>query len=74
VTPDFECTLWPEGWWQACCIAHDLGQIEDIDFVWCVARTAPNQALAAIGAFIGFVMFVGLKLLGPTYRKWARRT
>ena len=66
--PDFECTMWPEGWWQSCCISHDLGAMPDSGFLWCVAQTAPNTALAIAGVFIGAVMFIGLKLLGPAYR------
>jgi len=71
--PDFQCTMWPEGWWQACCIAHDLGQLSDIGFLWCVPQTAPNTVLAVAGVFIGIVMFAGLKLFGPAYRVGAAR-
>jgi len=71
--PDFECTLWPEGWWQACCVAHDLGQMPDSGFLWCVAQTASNPVLAAIGLLIGAIMVVGVKLFRPIYRQLKRR-
>jgi len=45
----------------------------DSGFLWCVAETAPNPVLAIAGIAIGAVMFIGLKLLGPIYRKISKR-
>jgi hypothetical protein len=61
--PDLECTLWPEGWWGHCCIAHDLGA-SDADLAVCVIQSAPNVLW---GAFIAFVMIAGLALFRPIY-------
>jgi hypothetical protein len=70
------CTLWPEGNWQACCVAHD------IDY-WCggsaAERNDSDHALAAcvagkghpiIGKAMGGVIhFTGTRLL-PTPWRW----
>lgn len=46
------CTLWPEGWWSACCQAHDAAygagtdrMAADIDLLRCVASSVGDLAL-----------------------------
>ena len=73
------CTLWPEGWWAACCKAHDddymaqVGQaVADTDLLACVATSAPTPVLAAASAVVALVMYVGVRAFGARfYRKAA---
>lgn len=70
--PDFECTLWPDGWFGQsitdCCIAHDLGG-SDAELAACVAGHGGAGFL-----ILGLVMWAGVKLFRPIYRAWKRRT
>jgi hypothetical protein len=66
---DMECTMWPEGWWHHCCVAHDFGA-SDADLAACVVQSAPSAILGAIAAL---VMVVGLQLFRPIWRRLTRR-
>jgi hypothetical protein len=63
--PDFQCTLWPEGWWHHCCIQHDLGGA-DLDLAFCVIESAPN---VYVGGVVAFVMLAGLILFRPIWKR-----
>lgn len=67
IPPDFQCTWWFEGWWQSCCVRHDVGALSDAGLWQCVVETAPD-GLAWLGILVGAVMFVGIKLLRPFWR------
>ncbi len=69
--PDMECTLWPDGWptwlggtgaeWLLGCQAYDLVPMtlqSAADLDACVAQTSP---------LMGFVITVGVVVLGPIY-------
>lgn len=63
--PDFECTFWPDNWFgyslTNCCIVHDHGGT-DFELFNCISNIHPSLYV------IGGIMFIGLRLLGPTYR------
>ena len=66
------CTWWPEGWWSACCAAHDVNYggmvpriVADETLVNCVISTAPETGLFAIvTGFVGVLMYFGTRLGG----------
>jgi hypothetical protein len=63
--PDMECTMWPEGWWHHCCVAHDLGGT-DFELAACVIQSSPHSP--TLGIIIALVMFAGVKLFRPILR------
>lgn len=72
------CTLFPEGWWAQCCMAHDaaydgqIGQALADDLLWqCVAASAPDGTLLGLASVgIASVMWLGVRLFGRrNYRK-----
>jgi len=69
--PDFECTLWPDNWFGISitdlCIKHDLGEFTDWELALAVAERHPSL----IG--VGVVMFAGLTVLGPIYKRFRRK-
>lgn len=70
------CTLWPDGWWRACCVAHDLAYEAgtnrfdaDVELLSCVATSAQGLlGLASIG--VAALMFVGVRAFGGRF--WRR--
>lgn len=58
------CTLWPEGRWHHCCVAHDYAYADQVESKWdadvelmiCVYHTGHPAT--------GFVMFLGVTLFG----------
>lgn len=67
------CTLWPEGWWSACCHAHDAAYgagldrwAADLDLLRCVAGSG-DGVLAIASAGVAGVMFVGVRLFGRRF-------
>lgn len=70
------CTLFPEGWWQHCCKAHDLAyetqvpkKDADIALFNCVAEsglTVPSFLIAAL-------MFAGVSLFGRRFYNKAKQ-
>lgn len=69
------CSLWFEGWWSACCMAHDAAyaaqvarDAADAELFRCVASSSP--ALAVASTVVAGVMWVGVRLFGARfYRK-----
>ena len=70
------CTLWLDGWWRACCVAHDLAYEAstnrfdaDVELLRCVATSAQGLlGLASMG--IAALMFVGVRAFGGRF--WRR--
>lgn len=70
------CTLWPDGWWRACCVAHDLAYETgasrldaDVELLSCVATSAEGLlGLASVG--VAALMFVGVRVFGGRF--WRR--
>lgn len=72
------CTWFPEGWWSACCAAHDLAYslqvgkgTADAALAACVAHSAAGPATAALSVAAGGVMWLGVRLFGRRYYKKA---
>lgn len=63
--PDYQCTMWPEGSWHHCCIAHDLGGT-DAQLAQCVVQSTD---VPLYGISVAIVMYLGLKLFRPLYFK-----
>jgi len=73
---DFGCSLFPEGNWHECCVAHDYAYCEggtrqdrkkaDIQLMRCVALKGHPH--------IAYLMFLGVRLFGgpffPTRFRW----
>jgi hypothetical protein len=67
--PDMECTMWPEGTWSHCCIAHDLGGT-DAQLAQCVAASADWPAY---GLLMAWLMYAGVKIFRPILRAYRGR-
>lgn len=68
------CTWFPEGWWSACCEAHDrnyadqIGQlIADGKLFLCVATSGDNVLEVAASVIVAAVMLAGVTLFGRRY-------
>lgn len=70
------CSLWPDGWWQECCVEHDMAY-------WCggtwAQRKQADERLAECvadraGAWLGALMELGVRLGAPpwmpAYWRW----
>lgn len=82
------CTAFIEGWWAACCAAHDVGYAEQIGrfladdrLLACVAHSVPEWAAtnpglagaAALGsAVLARVMFAAVRLFGGRFYRAAK--
>jgi len=62
------CTLWPEGDWHDCCLAHDHAyHAADRGGFWARRRadlTLARCVTASGHALMGKVMFLGVRLFG----------
>tara|TARA_R110002126_G_scaffold21929_15_gene78811 strand:- start:1017 stop:1235 length:219 start_codon:yes stop_codon:yes gene_type:complete len=71
LTPDLECTLWPDTWFGISitdlCAKHDLGQLTDWGLAMAVADRHP--VLAGVGVLMG----AGLTVFGPIYKRFRRK-
>jgi len=64
------CTLWPEGSWHHCCVAHDYAYADgiyskwdaDVELMKCVYHTGHP--------IVAFLMFLGVTLFG--WSAWLR--
>lgn len=72
------CTWFPEGWWSACCAAHDLAysaqigkDVADAALMACVAGSGGSAGTAAVSVAIGGAMWLGVHLFGRKYYKAA---
>lgn len=69
------CSLWFEGWWSECCVAHDAAyaaqvarDLADGELFRCVAASEPSLAVAS--ALVAGVMWIGVRVFGARfYRK-----
>lgn len=69
------CTSFPEGWWAACCKAHDAAytaQVPKIDadvgLLTCVASSGPSLP----SALVATLMFAGVALFGRRFYRRAK--
>lgn len=69
--PIDHCTAWFEGWWAACCAAHDLAYADPL-----IDRLTADQELAACvagtgaaGVGIAALMYAGVRLFGGWFRR-----
>ena len=74
------CTWFPEGWWAACCAAHDLAYsaqigkgVADAALASCVAGTGHGPAAAAVSVAVGGLMWLGVRVFGRKYYKAAAK-
>lgn len=82
------CTLWPEGWWAACCQAHDaaysaqIGKLlADERLQQCVSASLPDfaaahpvmaGAAACASVAMSWVMYCGVRAFGGRFYRRAR--
>lgn len=74
------CTWFPEGWWAACCAAHDLAyssqvgkDLADQALLACVANSANGPVLGAASFAVAGLMYAGVRLFGRRYYKNAAK-
>ena len=75
------CTLFPEGWWAACCMAHDLaysGQVDralaDGQLFKCIAASDPTLIGGAASVIAAGVAWLGVRLFGGRWFKKSKPT
>lgn len=71
------CTMFPEGWWSHCCMAHDAayaaqaGQaVADSALFQCVATSGDGLLVGGASLVVGATMWLGVRLFG---RRWYKR-
>ena len=78
------CSWWFEGWWSACCVAHDFAEYigkdrlqSDIELGICVVKESIERfgmiEGIVIGIVLGTTMFLGVRLGRPIYIKVKER-
>lgn len=82
------CTLFAEGWWQACCVEHDAGYaaqilrlLADDSLLDCVVHSLPAVAIGhpvltalftGVSAAVGGVMWIGVRVFGGWFYRRAK--
>lgn len=73
------CTSFPEGWWAACCKAHDNDYVAQIGkaladerLLQCVASSGDGVVIGVASAVIGGAMWLGVRIFGKKFYKKAK--
>lgn len=74
IKPDKQCTMWPDGNWNQCCVQHDYDYADQngrIKSDWKLAKCVWNSG--ALGKINAPIMFTGLFFTGwINYNRYGR--